>query len=431
MSDRPYQSPISPGRSYYEDCVPARPRHAPLDGDASADIAIIGGGFTGLSAALHLAEGGVSTILLEGHRLGDGASGRNGGQFGTGNRLWPEEIEPALGLERSRLLFDLSQEAKQHVLDVMASHGIDADLATGQLSVIHKRRLADAYRHHAEVLAERYAYPHMTWHGADSLAPLIGSSVYHGGLRDAQTYHLNPMKLLLGLGRAARAAGARLHEETQVRRIRRTAAGLALETPRGVVTAARVLMATNAHGGMLDTVAAAHIMPIRSYMVATQPLDDPHAVIPGGEAVDDSRFVVRYFRKSRDGRLLFGGREAYTADSPRDISEHIRRQIAEIYPQLKDVSIDHAWGGSVGITLPRQPFVREVMPGVTAIGGYSGHGVMLSNYCGKLYADLVLGRPSDLDLFKALKVPPFPGGQRFRSGLLFLALTWYALRDRL
>ncbi|KAF1854317.1 hypothetical protein Lal_00013866, partial [Lupinus albus] len=145
----------------------------------------------------------------------------------------------------------------------------------------------------------------------------------------------------------------------------------------------------------------------------------------GSEAVADSRFVVRYFRKSRDGRLLFGGREAYTADSPRDISRHIRKQIAEIYPELKDIEITHAWGGSVGITMPRKPFVREVMPGVTSIAGYSGHGVMLSNYAGKMYADSIVGNTSELDLFKELKIPPFPGGARLRSPLLFLALTWH------
>jgi gamma-glutamylputrescine oxidase len=171
-------------------------------------------------------------------------------------------------------------------------------------------------------------------------------------------------------------------------------------------------------------------MPIRSFIGATAPLDRFPQVLKGSEAVADSRFVVRYFRKSRDGRLLFGGREAYTADSPRDISSHIRRQIAEIYPDLRDVEITHAWGGSVGITLPRKPFARDVMPGVTSLAGYSGHGVMLSNYSGKMYADMVAGNARELDLFKELKIPPFPGGAKLRKPLLFLALTWYALRDR-
>ncbi len=430
MSERPYQSPISPGRSYYEDSVAARPRHPPLQGDASADVAIIGGGFTGLSAAVHLARAGVSTILLEAHRLGDGASGRNGGQFGTGNRLWPEEIEPQIGLERSRLLFALAQEAKQHVLDFAAEHAIEADIAAGQLSVIHRRRFADDYRRHADRMAEAYDYPHLSWHAPSGLAPLLGSTAYHGGLRDAGTYHLNPLKLLIGTARAAQAAGARLHEDTHVDRIRRTGSGFALDTPHGIVTASRVLMATNAHGGTLDAAAAAHIMPIRSYMVATQPLDDPQSVLPGGEAVDDSRFVVRYFRKSADGRLLFGGREAYMSGDG-DIAGPILRQIAEIYPHLAATGVTHAWGGSVGITMTRMPYVAVPQPGLTVLGGFSGHGVMLSNYFGRLYAQAVCGGEDRLLAYRDLRVPAFPGGHRFRNPLLFLAMSWFSLRDRL
>ena len=172
-------------------------------------------------------------------------------------------------------------------------------------------------------------------------------------------------------------------------------------------------------------------MPIRSFIGATVPLGDDSPVIPGGESVDDSRFVVRYFRKSADGRLLFGGREAYTADNPGDITRHIRRQIAELYPQLADIEITHAWGGSVGITLPRQPYVREVMPGVTFAGGYSGHGVMLSNYTGKLYADAVQGNREMLKLMEELKIPAFPGGRALRKPMLTLALSWYALLDHI
>ena len=171
-------------------------------------------------------------------------------------------------------------------------------------------------------------------------------------------------------------------------------------------------------------------MPIGSFIGATVPLPADSPVLHGGESVDDSRFVVRYFRKSRDGRLLFGGREAYTPDNPRDITIHIRRQIEEIYPGLKDIELTHAWGGSVGITMPRRPYVREVMPGITSIGGFSGHGVMLSNYCGKLYAEAVTGGSAELDLLKDLKIQAFPGGARFRAPLLFLALTWYSLRDK-
>ena len=172
-------------------------------------------------------------------------------------------------------------------------------------------------------------------------------------------------------------------------------------------------------------------MPIGSFIGATVPLGADSPVLPGGEAVDDSRFVVRYFRKSRDGRLLFGGREIYAVKDPKDIHIHIRRQIAEIYPALRDVEITHGWGGFVGITVPRKPFVREVMPNVISAGGYSGHGVMLSNFIGKLYAETVAGNRDRLKLFEDLKIPAFPGGRRFRAPLLFLALNWFALRDRI
>ena len=163
----------------------------------------------------------------------------------------------------------------------------------------------------------------------------------------------------------------------------------------------------------------------------TPPLGDDSPVLPGGEAVDDSRFVVRYFRRSADGRLLFGGREIYAPGEDKAIHHHIRRQIAELYPALSDVELTHAWGGYVGITMPRKPYVREVMPNVISAGGYSGHGVMLSNFVGRLYAETVCGNRDRLHLFEELKIPPFPGGRRLRPILMFLALNWYALRDRL
>jgi gamma-glutamylputrescine oxidase len=224
-------------------------------------------------------------------------------------------------------------------------------------------------------------------------------------------------------------AGAVLHEKTKAVKIAQGGGRILVETDQGTIRCERALIACNGYIGDLEPVTARHVMPIRSFIGATRVLADFPDVLPGGEAVADSRFVVRYFRRF-EGRLLFGGREAYTADNPRDISEHIRRQIAEIYPDLKDIEITHAWGGTVGITMPRQLFVREVMPGVTSIGGYSGHGVMLSNYCGKLYAETVLGKSGDLDLFASLDIPAFPGGARMRPPLLFLALSWFALRDK-
>ena len=426
-----WQSPIAPGISWYQDGVDERPHYPALDGSKTVDVAIVGGGFTGLQAAYNLAKAGVKVAVIEANRFGDGASGRNGGQFGTGQRWWPEEMEEKIGFARSKALFDMAEHAKHYVLDFAEKHQIDMEFMPGQMNVSHKAGHDSEYRDNAQIAATRYGYPHVTFMDKAETQERLGSKRYFCGVRDTGTGHIHPLKLLVGVAKAAHAAGAEIFEMTRATKIRQGGGKTMIDTQQGTLTADRVLIATNAYIGNLEPVTAAHVMPIGSFIGATVPLDKFPKIIPGSEAVADSRFVVRYFRKSRDGRLLFGGREAYTSDNPRDISTHIRRQIAEIYPELAGIEMSHAWGGSVGITLPRQPFARDVMPGVTSIGGYSGHGVMLSNYCGKLFADDVLGRSEEIGLYKDLNIPAFPGGPKMRSPLLFLALTWYALRDKL
>jgi gamma-glutamylputrescine oxidase len=423
-------SPISPGLSLYEASLPERPAYPALDGDRRTDVVVIGGGFTGLSAAAHLAAAGVEVVLIEAHRFGDGASGRNGGQLNTGQRAWAEETEAELGFTRAKALFDLAEEAKTHLLGFAEAHGIDIEFMPGHMSVAHKPRYVKAYRAHAEIMASRYSYPHIAFMDAKETAERLGSGRFFGGVRDTGTGHVNPLKLVVGTARVAAAAGAKLFENTKATGISSQSGKVTVTTPKGTITADKALVAVNAYGGSLEPVSAAHVMPIGSFIGATPPLGADSPVLPGFESVDDSRFVVRYFRRDREGRLLFGGREIYAPGDPQDIHIHIRRQIAEIYPALKDVEITHAWGGYVGITLPRTPFVREVMPNVISAGGYSGHGVMLSNFVGKLYAETVTGNRDRLKLFEEMKVPPFPGGRRLRTPLLFLALNWFALRDR-
>lgn len=426
-----YSSPISPGHSWYEATAGERPAYPALDGDRTVDVVVIGGGFTGLSAAAHLAKAGVNVVLIEAHRFGDGASGRNGGQLGTGQRAWAEELEAEFGFTRAKALFDLAEEAKSHLFDFARTHEIEIDFMPGQLSVAHKPRFVDAYKAHAEIMATRFGYKHISFMDAKETAERLGSTAYFGGTRDTGTGHIHPLKLVIGTARVAAAAGAQLFEKTPATGITSSGGKVRVTTPFGTITADKGLIAVNAYGGKLEPVSSAHVMPIGSFIGATVPLGADSPVIPGGESVDDSRFVVRYFRKSTDGRLLFGGREVYAVDDPKNIHIHIRKQIAELYPGLKDVEITHGWGGYVGITVPRKPYVREVMPNVIYAGGYSGHGVMLSNFVGKLYAETVAGNRERLKLFEELKIPPFPGGRRFRTPLLFLALNWFALRDRI
>ncbi len=426
-----WQSPIAPGLSWYQASVDERPTYPSLDGSQTVDVTIIGGGYTGLQAACSLAAAGVSVALIEGGHFGDGGSGRNGGQLGTGQRWWPEEAEKELGFERSKLLFDMAENAKRYLHDFATLNGIDMDYMPGQLNVSHKPGYERDYRANAEIAAERYGYPHVSFMDKAETAERVGTKDYYCGVRDTGTGHIHPLKLLIGLAKVAKAAGAGIYENTRATAIHREGGKIKVETANGTLTSDRVLIATNAYVGDLEPVTSAHVMPIGSFIAATEPLDAFPHVIPGSEAVCDSRFVVRYFRKSKDNRLLFGGREVYSSKDPSDTAEAIRQQIVTTYPALKDVRITHAWGGNVGITLPRRPFVREVMPGVTSIGGYSGHGVMLSNYCGKLYAEMVAGRKSELDALADLDISAFPGGHAMRKPLLFLALTWFALRDRI
>jgi gamma-glutamylputrescine oxidase len=427
-----WQSPISPGISWYEASIDDRPEYPPLDGSVNASVAIIGGGFTGLQAAYNLAKSGVDVVLVDANRFGDGASGRNGGQLGTGQRWWPEEYEDQFGLPLSKALFDMAETAKHHLLDFATEHEIDIEYIQGHMVVGHKTRYEKSFRANPEIAAERYDYPNLHFMEKDETATRLGSARFHFGVYDKNTGHIHPMKLMVGLARVAQAAGAKIHEMTRATKISKQGSKVVIETPRGTITADKALVATDAYTEGLEPVTEAHVMPIGSFIGATPPLDNFPPILPGKESVADSRFVVRYFRKTRDNRLLFGGREAYTSAKPRDITDHIRRQVAEIYPALKDIEFTHGWGGYVGITLPRQPFVREIMPGVTSIGGYSGHGVMLANYCGKLYADLVTGaNRTDLELFRDFKVPAFPGGTALRAPLLFLALSWYAMMDKI
>ncbi|MGN6468629.1 MAG: NAD(P)/FAD-dependent oxidoreductase [Rhizobiaceae bacterium] len=426
-----YQSPISPGISWYEETAGERPRYPALEGDRRADAVIIGGGYTGLSAAAHLAKAGVDVTLVDAHRFGDGASGRNGGQLGTGQRAWAEDLERELGFARAKALFDLAEEAKAHLLDFADANRIEIDYQPGQMSVAHKMRYVKDYAAHAAIMRERFGYPHMTFTDARETAERLGSSKYFGGVRDMGTGHIHPMKLAIGTARAAAEAGGHLFENTRATGISSSGGKVRVTTDKGTITADKALVAVNAYGGELEPVSAAHVMPIGSFIGATAPLGDDSPVLPGRESVDDSRFVVRFFRRTRDGRLLFGGREIYSTSEPAGIKGGIRRQIAEVFPALKNVEITHAWGGYVGITLPRKPFVREVMPNVISAGGYSGHGIMLSNFVGRLYAETVAGNRDRLKLLEELRIPPFPGGAAWRAPLLVLALNWYALRDRI
>lgn len=404
----------------------------PLGGDTRADVAILGGGFTGLSAALHLAEAGVDVVLLEANRVGWGASGRNGGQLHSGKRRDTDWLEARFGLDEARRLWDLAEEAKALVHDLIARHRIDAGYRPGLLHAMHKaRHLDDEYRY-VERLRERYGYTPVEWYDREQMAAALGTDVYAGGWRDGGAGHLHPLNFALGLARAAARAGARLHEATRVTGLT-TDAEPGLVTEHGTVFADTVILAGNGYLDHIDTGTEARVMPISNFVLTTEPIGAgrPGGLMPGGEAASDSRFVVHYWRPTADGRILFGGGETFSRKFPADIKAFVRRHMLKLYPQLEGTRIDHAWGGTLAVTANRLPYIRRVANGVYAACGYSGQGVALAPFAGKVLAEAITGSPAKLDAFAQMPCPPFPGGRLLRAPLLAAAMTWFALRDRI
>jgi gamma-glutamylputrescine oxidase len=419
-NDRPSTYP----NSWYAETARLLEPFPPLEGDARVDVCIIGGGYTGLSAALHLAERGLSVALLEAHRVGWGASGRNGGQVGSGQRQDQDWLEAAVGRTQARVFWDLGEEAKGLVRDLITRHGIDCDLRDGIAYVGHKQAHADAYRSYAEKLAREYGYDAARPLDRAEAADLLRTDTVFGGMLDRNAAHLHPLNYALGLASAAVKAGAKIFERSRVTSIN----GTTVSTGHGKVLAEHVIVACNGYAGSLFPAVAARAMPINNFIVATGPLDV--AEIPQGVAAADSRFVVNYWRPTPDNRLLFGGGESYGYRFPRDIEGLVRRALASVYPRLAEVEVSHAWGGTLSITMNRMPAFQRLSSGVYSVAGYSGHGVATATLAGKLMAEVATGTASRFDLMASLPQPSFPGGARMRWPLLVLAMAWYSLRDR-
>ncbi|MEM6373034.1 MAG: FAD-binding oxidoreductase [Pseudomonadota bacterium] len=408
--------------------IPA-PR-APLQGDVRADVCVVGAGYTGLSAALHLAQHGLRVVVLEAHRAGFGASGRNGGQLGWGQRVEQPELEHMVGLDRARALWDLAVEATTLVKTLIKNHHIDCHFRPGLAHVGETGAQVDDLHSYADHMDRVYGFE-LARLDKTSLHAICPSPAYQGGIVNYYAGHLHPLRYALGLAQAAEAAGAVIHEHSAVRDLVH-ASPARVSTDAGCVTADHVILACNGYLGDLDRQTARHVMPINNFVAATAPLGAETArVLAQDIAGADSRFVVTYFRLSHDGRLLFGGGESYGYRFPGDISGVVRKQMVQIFPHLQDVPIDYAWGGTLGITMKRLPYLARIAPNILSASGYSGHGVGTATHAGKLMADAIGADARGFDSMAAIPAQPFPGGPSLRTPLLVLAMTWYALRDRL
>ena len=400
----------------------------PLRGAHCADVAVVGAGYCGLWAARTLAAAGLRTVVLEAHRAGWGASGRNGGQVGTGFNRSQEWLEARLGEGPARALWDLAEEGKRQLRDFCATQAPEARYLPGVAHGEYSAAEAEGTRRNAEFLARRYGYDRVEVLEPEAFRSLVRSPLYVGGTLDRGAGHLHPLRYALALARSAERAGAVIHEHSEVLRIDKGSPAV-LRTAEGELRADHVILAGNGYLPDLEPEVAARVMPINSFIGATEPLGDRWTeVLAEDIAVADSKFVVNYYRFAEDRRFLFGGREAYTLGFPRDIGGPLVRRMTRLFPQLRGVRIEHVWGGTLGITMTRLPLIaRNVISG----GGFSGHGVALSGIAGRAMAEAVIGQAGRLDAFSLLPAPRFPGGAALRMPLLTLAMTWYGLRDRL
>ena len=404
-----------------------------LRGETRTDVAIVGGGYTGLSAALHLALRGYDVTLLEAHRVGFGASGRNGGQLGSGQRQEVDWLEAQLGRETARRLWDLAEEAKALVRSLAAQAGVP--LRDGVAHACRNPSEVDHARRIAEHLAQHYDYARVQPLDRAGLAELTGTQVYAGGDVDWGAGHLHPLNLAKGIAKLADEAGAIIHEDTHVHRIThaRDATGKTIiHCDTGRVICDHVILAGNGYLGGIAPKIASRVMPINNYIVATEPLGQNFPeILPRNPAVADTKFVVNYWRLDDERRLIFGGGETVRYRFPKDIFATVRPHLLSVYPQLRDVRLTHAWGGTLAITTNRMPCFTRPAPNCLSASGFSGHGVGMATLSGRLMADAIAGQAEGFDIMNAVPTRGFPGGASLRGPLLVAGMAWYGLRDRL
>jgi gamma-glutamylputrescine oxidase len=417
--------------SYYAEHATQLEKFQCLKSEIRADVCVVGGGFTGLSTALHLAQSGYKVAILEAQRIGFGASGRNGGQVSGGQRMDQEGLEAILGDEHAKELWDISQQSVDLVRN-LSSDMEDCSVVDGIIHTAHRKRYVKeehAYTYH---LREKYGYDKIQNLSLEETHHLVNSPAYFGGTLDMGAGHIDPLRYALGLARKCINLGVEIYEQSKVINVK-SGDTAKIKTQNGSISAKFVVLACNGYLGHLNSRVAARVMPINNFIIATEPMseDAQEALIKNNHAVADSKFVVNYFRFSPDRRLLFGGSESYGYKFPRDIAAAVRKPMLEIYPQLKNTRIDYAWGGTLGITMNRMPHFERIDGNILSASGYSGHGVAMATMGGKMAADAIRGQAEQFDFMASVPTPRFPGGAMLRSPLLVLAMLWFSMRDRL
>ncbi|HEY2885222.1 MAG TPA: FAD-binding oxidoreductase [Rhizomicrobium sp.] len=397
-----------------------------LRGDAKADVCIIGAGYTGLSAALHLATAGANVIVIEAESIGFGASGRNGGQIHPGHRKSQAELEHWLGVGHARDLWKLSEEARNLVFELASQ---DCELKRGLVIAVHNERAARELTQDTEYLSSHYGYTESRMLDRMQVQAAVGTDLYPAARMDGGGGHVHPLKYARKLAARAVAAGATIYVRSPALRIDRQTQ-LVVHGSQFKVVTDHIVLACDAFSTRLAPELSPYIAHVESFIVATEPLDPDHAahIIPSDAAVADTRHVLDYYRKSSDRRLLFAGREAYWTP-PDDVAGIVRPRMLKVFPSLQNVAIEFGWSGTVGITRTRMPHFGTLSPRLYFAHGYSGHGVALATLGGKALAEKVLGNGDRFETLARVPAQKFPGGQLLRKPMVTAALLCLKLAD--
>ncbi len=425
------ESPLSAphAASYYAASAQAVPERAPLAGSVECDICVVGAGIAGCSAALHLAERGFSVVLLEQHRIGWGASGRSGAQALPGVASGQAKLTKLIGPGAARAVWDISVDGLALMRELIARHRIDCDWVDGHLLTAVKPRHDRELRQELQALQEKLGYDSVRYMPRDEIQATLATRRYLGALYDCNGGHLHPLNYTLGLAAAAERAGVRIYEDT--RALGFTSAHV--RTPSGEIRARFLVLCGNAYLGNTAPALAAKVMAVGTHIIATEPLGAERAgrLIANNAAVSDMNWVLDYFRRSADHRLLFGGRVSYSALSSLEAPGATRARMLKVFPQLADARVDYSWGGYVDITLNRAPHFGRLTPNVYFLQGFSGHGIALTGIAGKLVAEAIAGQAERFDVLARIPHRDFPGGTLLRRPALVLAMLYYRLRDLL
>jgi gamma-glutamylputrescine oxidase len=417
-------------QSYYQTTANQTLEFPAFAGDVTCDVIVVGGGFTGVSAALEMAKAGYKTVLLEQHKIGFGASGRNGGQICTGFSPGQARLETQVSKADAKKCFDIAEEAKRLIERRIADHNISCDLQWGYLHCIPKPTQMGMLQEWADEYAS-LGYGGCEVLDKESLEEKLGTTVYYGAMREARAGHFHPLNYLLGLANAARDAGVTIHENSHVLEFGLGAVPFA-RTAFGTVKAKFMIIGGNGYLNNAVKPLAGRVMPVSSFIIATEPLGENRAkaLIKDNEAVADTNFILDYFRRTADHRILFGGRANYSTQEPADLAGSMKADLVKVFPQLSRAQITHAWGGYIAITSNRIPDCGRLTATVYYAHGYSGQGVALAQMYGALMAEAIRGQAERFDLLARFKHFPFPGGP-IRMPLLVAAMMWYRLMDRL